>query len=155
MVVSRPQSPDDRSSAIQRGSTGPTGPPPPSGFAGSGPTGTISSGGSPNRANIRRSGARAHPHYQDRHEEYMLVTREDLTEVRAFGWMQQSLFGAGTFFFSGAFWLIMELLAHELKFTAWIGMCLISMAFGGILLGIGFAMFMLRQNRLNKYFSEE
>jgi len=68
--------------------------------------------------------------------------------------MEQSLFGVGAFFFSGAFWLVIELLAHEFKFTAWIGMCLISMAFGGLCFVVGLVMFGLRQRRLDKYFDE-
>jgi hypothetical protein len=57
------------------------------------------------------SGASAYPHYRDRHEVYILVTKDDLKETRILGWIQQTLFGIGTFFFSGAFWLLMELLS--------------------------------------------
>jgi hypothetical protein len=56
------------------------------------------------------------------------VTRDDLREVRELGWLERALFGVGTFFFSGAFWLVFELLAHQdhTEFNAWIGMCLLS-----------------------------
>src|SRR5258708_6349401 len=66
-------------------------------------------------------GAQAVPHYRHRHEEYVLVTQDDLREIRAFGWLQQSLFGVGSFFFSGAFWVFIQLLAQQEKFefTAW------------------------------------
>jgi hypothetical protein len=105
-------------------------------------------------------GAKAHPKYHDRHEEYVLVTRDDLREIRALGWTQQALFGAGTFFFSGAFWLFAELVAHEeqegkYEFTAWMGMCLVSMAAGALLGGAGLFFYSLRQKRLDKYFKEE
>lgn len=99
-------------------------------------------------------GARVHAHYQDRHEEYVLVTRDDLREIRTFGWMQQVLFGIGMFLFSGAFWLLMELIANEqhFEFTLWMGMCIISMAGGGIIGIVGLVIFTLRQKRLGKYF---
>jgi hypothetical protein len=59
--------------------------------------------------------------------------------------------------FSGAFWLIIELMAHQEKFefTPWIGVCIISMAAGVILAAVGLVMFSLRQKRLNKYFVPE
>jgi hypothetical protein len=99
-------------------------------------------------------GARAYAHYQDRHEEYVLVIRDDLREIRSLGWLQQSLFGIGTFFFSGAFWLLIELMAHQERFeiTAWMGMCLLSILFGVTLAVVGLVLFSLRQRRLNKYF---
>jgi hypothetical protein len=62
----------------------------------------------PRRATGGGGGARAHAYYQDRHEEYILVTKDDFREIQAFGWIQQALFGIGTFFFSGAFWLLMN-----------------------------------------------
>ena len=84
------------------------------------------------------------------------MTRDDLREVRAFGWMQQVLFGAGTSLFSGAFWLLMALLANEqhFEFTAWMGMCVIGMVAGAALGLIGLVIFNLRQKRLDKYFLE-
>src|SRR5262245_53097634 len=90
-----------------------------------------------------KEGAKAVPYYHDRHEEYELVTRDDLREIRAFGWLQQSLFGVGAFFFSGAFWLLIQLLAQQEKveFTAWMGMCLISIVFGVVVAGIGLVLF--------------
>jgi hypothetical protein len=106
------------------------------------------------------AGARVHAKYYDRHEEYVPVTRDDLREIRAFGWMQQSLFGVGTFFFSGAFWVLVELLAHQeqagkYEFTAWMGMCVVSMTAGTLLAGVGLIFHSLRQRRLDKYFREE
>jgi hypothetical protein len=98
-------------------------------------------------------GAQAVPHYRDRHEEYELVTRDDLREVRAFGWLQQSLFGVGTFLL-GFLWLLIQLLAQQEKFefTAWMGMYLIGIAAGLVFVGIGLVLFYLKQKRLQKYF---
>jgi hypothetical protein len=106
------------------------------------------------RATGLQGGAQAVPHYRDRHEEYMLVTKDDLREIRALGWLQQTLFGAGTFFFSGAFWLLAELMSHQehFEFTAWMGMCVISILAGLIVAAIGLILFGLRQKRLDKYF---
>jgi hypothetical protein len=102
-------------------------------------------------------GARVHPHYQDRHEEYVLVIRDDLREIRSLGWLQQSLFGVGTFFFSGAFWLMIELMAHQerFEFTAWMGECVLSVLFGIVLAVVGLVLFTLRQRRLSKYFNQQ
>lgn len=102
------------------------------------------------------SGAQAFAHYEDRHERYILMTRDDLREIRTFGWLQEAIFGVGMFFFSGAFWLLAELLAHEEKqpkfeFTAWMGMCCVSMVFGLVLAAASLIMFWLRLKRLNKY----
>jgi hypothetical protein len=102
-------------------------------------------------------GARAVAHYEDRHERYVLVTKDDLREIKGFGWLQQSLFGAGAFLFSGAFWLLINLLSEQTKyqFTSWMGMCVISMIAGAMLSGVGIIMFVMRQKRLNKYISYE
>ena len=82
------------------------------------------------------------------------MTRDDLREVKEIGWLQQALFGVGTFFFSGAFWLLMDILAHQEKYelNAWISMCLLSMGFGGIIGLVGLRLFVLKQKRLDKYF---
>jgi len=97
--------------------------------------------------------------YHHRHEEYVLVIRDDLQEIKTFGWLQQVLFGTGVFFFSGAFWLLMELLAHQemeekgkFEFTAWMAMCVLSMGFGATLSLVALILFWLRQRRLTKYF---
>lgn len=83
------------------------------------------------------------------------MTRDELREIRAFGWLQQTLYGIGTFFFSGAFWLLVDLLAHQehYGFTARMGMCVVSMVFGGVIASVGLIMFGLRQRRLNKHFA--
>jgi hypothetical protein len=109
------------------------------------------------RAAVGGEGAKAHPRYRDRHEDYILVTQDDLREIKTLGWVQQALYGTGTFFFSGAFWLIMELMAHQEKFefTPWMGVCIISMASGVVLAVVGLIMFSMRQKRLSKYFIPE
>lgn len=103
-----------------------------------------------------KGGARVHPVYSDRHEEYALVTKDDLREFKAFSWMQESLLGCGVFFFSGAFWLLCELLAHQaetskFELTPWMFVCFVSMSFGIILTALAFGMFVLKQKRLKKY----
>jgi hypothetical protein len=50
-------------------------------------------------------------HHRD--EDYFLVIRDDLKDAKAFGWMQQALYGVGTFLFSGAFWLLADLIANQ------------------------------------------
>ena len=99
-------------------------------------------------------GARVHHRYHDRTEDTIAVTRDDLREIKAVGWIQQSFSTLGTFFFSGAFWLLFELMAHQEKFefTAWMGMCVVSIIAGGALASAGWIMFALKQKRLNKYF---
>jgi cytosine/uracil/thiamine/allantoin permease len=88
------------------------------------------------------------------------VTRDDLREVKAFGWLQQGLLTLGTFFFSGAFWLLAELFAHQeaegiTQFTAWMGMCVVSMIFGIALIITAIVFYALKQKRLNKYLVEQ
>jgi hypothetical protein len=112
-------------------------------------------GASKKRENTKH-GAQAVPHYEDRHEDYILVTADDLREIRAFGWLQQSIFGTGAFFFSGAFWLFCEILSNQQKFefTPWMGMCAVSMVFGAVLVGVSGIMFWLKQKRQKKYVSK-
>lgn len=89
-----------------------------------------------------------------RYVEYVYVTRDDLREIRDGNALQQLLFGVGTFFFSGAFWLSLELLAHQERFaiTPWITACGLSMLFGLTLAVVGLRLQWMRQDRLNKYF---
>jgi len=109
-----------------------------------------SGGGQTGRGRVRQK-------IHDRVEEYVYVTRDDLREIRTIGWLQQFLFGMGTFFFSGAFWLLIELIAHqrEFEFTAWMGMCIVSITAGITVAAVGLVMFFLRKKRLDKYFPEE
>jgi hypothetical protein len=81
------------------------------------------------------------------------VTRDDLHEIREFGWLQQSLIGVGAFF-CGAFWLLIELASHQEKFefTVWMVLCTVSIFFGLVLMGLGLRLITLKQRRLDKYF---
>jgi predicted transporter len=85
------------------------------------------------------------------------VTKDDLREIKGFGWLQQGLFGSGTFFFSGAFWLLAELVSHNEKseFTSWMAMCILSILFGLVLISIGLFLHYLREKKLDKYFKAE
>jgi hypothetical protein len=85
----------------------------------------------------------------------MIVTQDDLREIKTLGWIQQSIYGAGIFFFSGAFCLIMELIASQEKFefTPWMGVCITSMAAGVVFGGVGLIIFSMRQKLLNKCFA--
>lgn len=82
------------------------------------------------------------------------MTRDDLREIRSLGWLQQSMFGVGTFLFSGAFWLFCSIVAEQktFEFTSWMGMCVISMICGVALGAVGLTLFGMKQKRLNKYF---
>ena len=102
-------------------------------------------------------GAKARPRYHHRDEDYILVTRDDLREIKGFGWLQQGLLSVGTFFFSGAFWLFAELLANQEKFafTAWLAMCVVSMGSGAVLIVASLIFYSMRQKRLDKYFGNQ
>jgi hypothetical protein len=104
-----------------------------------------------------RSQGRVVHRVHGRTEDYVYVTRNDLREIKTFGWLHQSLMGVGTFFFSGAFWLLIELLAHQehVTFTAWMGMCLLSIAFGAALIVVGLCIFSLKQKKIDNYFEHE
>jgi hypothetical protein len=101
-------------------------------------------------------GARHIPHYSDQHENYITVSPSILRELSTFGWLQEGLGAAGTFFFSGAFWLLVTLLVEHLeeikKYAPWLMLCVISMIFGGILIWIGYSHFRLKQDRINDIF---
>jgi hypothetical protein len=102
-------------------------------------------------------GAKVHNHYKLRHEEYVPVTRDDLREIQMYGWMHQLLFGVGSFLFSGAFWLLIELLIKE-KFSdivPWVLACGACIAAGGALSGVGLVLFFMKQKRLEKYFHDD
>jgi hypothetical protein len=90
----------------------------------------------------------------DRYVEYVYVTPDDLRETREINALQEVLFGVGTFFFSGAFWLLLHLLAHQDRFaiTAWMAACALSMLFGLTLAIVGLRLQWMRQDRLKKYF---
>jgi energy-converting hydrogenase Eha subunit G len=103
-------------------------------------------------------GAQAHPTYYDRHEEYALVTKEDLREVSTIGWLQEGAAGFGLFFLSGAFWLLVTLIAEHGKdpnFYPWYLACAVISVCGGILVFVGARLFLLKQARLEKYFPQE
>lgn len=93
----------------------------------------------------KAGGARHIAHYHDQHEDYIPVSRSLLRELSSFGWLQEGAGAAGMFFFSGAFWLLITLLAEhssELdQFAAWIAFCGISILFGGVLIWIGYRHF--------------
>lgn len=85
------------------------------------------------------------------------MTLDDLREIKGFGWLQQAMFGMGMFFFSGAFWLLMAILADQkkLEITPWMGMCGLSIIFGFSLMAVGVVIHYLRNKRLDKYFKED
>jgi len=85
------------------------------------------------------------------------VSRADLRDVSTFGWLQEGVGGLGMFFASGAFWLLAAIFvehSHELnKVAAWIIMCVLSIAFGCVLMWISHKHFKLKQQRIEDYFS--
>ena len=102
-------------------------------------------------------GAKTIARYRHRYEDYIPVTLDDLREIKGFGWLQQAMFGMGMFFFSGAFWLLMAILADQkkLEITPWMGMCGLSIIFGFSLMAVGVVIHYLRNKRLDKYFKED
>ncbi len=103
-------------------------------------------------------GARHIPHYLDQHEEYIPVSRPLLEELSTFGWLQEGAAAAGTFFFSGAFWLLVTLLVEHNdeipKYAPWLLTCIVSMLFGAALVWVGYHHFRLKQNRIREIFRE-
>jgi hypothetical protein len=151
------------------GPSGPVGRPTPDsgmpatiGGGGTGPTGPTRAASSLNPETIKRTegksrSGKVHHRIHDRTEEYVYVTRGDLRELLTYGWLHQSLTGVGTFFFSGAFWLLAELLAHQehFIFTSWMATCIISMIFGAVLASCGIIIFRVKQKKLEHYFPIE
>jgi hypothetical protein len=92
----------------------------------------------------------------DRTDEYVYVTRDDLREVKTFGWLQQLLSSVGTFLFSGAFWLAATLLAEHWgeskKFVPWFVVCTVSAIAGAALFCVSLVLSWQKSKRLDKYF---
>jgi len=105
------------------------------------------------------SGARHIPRYLDKHEEYVPVSRPLLRELSTLALLQEGVGAAGAFFFSGPFWLIINILVEhstDLKtYAPWLILCCISMLFGAVLIWIGYNHFRLKQRRIEDIFSEE
>jgi hypothetical protein len=97
------------------------------------------------------------PRYHDRVEDYAYVTEADLKEAVDLSIVQQVMIQVGTFFFSGAFWLLAELIIREGKtdqfqFTPWMAVCILSVMFGAVLWLAGWFLFRMKQKKLTKYF---
>jgi len=103
-------------------------------------------------------GARHIAHYHDQHEDYVPVSRPLLQELSTFGWLQEGAGGAGMFFFSGAFWLLVTMLFEHSdefgKYIPWLLLCVVSMIFGGVLIWVGYRHFQLKQNRIQDIFRD-
>jgi hypothetical protein len=101
------------------------------------------------------------PQYHSRIEEYAYVTQADLREAVSLGVLQQVLIQTGTFFFSGAFWLFIDLIIRQAEGSApfrptpWMGVCLLSIVFGVVLAVAGWAIFLMKQEKLRRYFATE
>jgi hypothetical protein len=90
--------------------------------------------------------------YHDQYEDYVSMSRPLLRELSSFGWLQEWSGAGGMFFFSGAFWLLVAILAEhgsELgKYAPWLVVCLLSIVFGCILIWIGYVNFQIKQGRI-------
>lgn len=119
---------------------------------------------SPPPAERKRGGGRSQDQgkvtfqYHGRVEHYAYVTESDLREAVEFGFLHQVLIQSGTFFFSGAFWLLTELVIKQteispsFKITPWMGVCGLSMLFGSVLNFAGWRLYVAKQKKLEKYF---
>jgi len=62
------------------------------------------------------------------------------------------------FFVSGAFWLLPVIFIEHAKdmkdHWAWVGMCLLSIVFGGVLLWVSHRHFKMRERRIKDYFED-
>ena len=121
-------------------------------------TSRIRRSASSSRKRDEGDGARHIPHYLEQHEDYVPVNRPLLRELSSFGWLQEGCGAAGTFFFSGAFWLFFTMLFEHSdeykKYVPWFLMCIVSMIFGLALLGVGYSHFKLKQDRISDIFRE-
>jgi hypothetical protein len=91
------------------------------------------------------TGARYIPHYHDRHEDHVSVSPSDLRRLSDFALLQEGVGAAGVFFLSGAFWLLVTLLAEHWKeyiqYMPWFVTCVISILFGAVLMWVGWVNF--------------
>ena len=87
------------------------------------------------------------------------MRRSDLREIAKFGWLEEGIGAAGTFFVSGAFWTLATLLIEH--YGAWeehwagFGLCVICIIFGAVLLWIARSHFQMREDRINDYFEDK
>src|ERR1700675_4641133 len=104
------------------------------------------------------TGARIHHEYHDRIEDTVAVTRDDLREISTVGWLQEGAAGIGMFFLSGAFWLLITLIAEHGRnsdFYPWYLACLVIIACGAAVTSIGLVLLRTKRRRLHKYFDRE
>lgn len=106
------------------------------------------------------SGSQFKHRYYDRTEDVVPVTRSDLREIAEFGWLEEGVGAAGMFFASGAFWQLPVIFVehgNDMKGAhwAWVGACVLSIAFGGVLLWIASRHFKMRDQRVKHYFKSE
>lgn len=88
-----------------------------------------------------------------RNLEFVPVTRDELLEMKEFGWLQQFVFAFGMFFISGALWPLIDFFATGKEKL--VSMYIISTIAGLVLLIVWFILFVQKQRRLNKYFPKE
>lgn len=100
------------------------------------------------------TGATVTPNYLARTEDYVAASRADLKEIHTFGWVEQTLMGAGMFFCSGASWQTVSIFASQTDFqmTAWAASCIACAILGGIAMLCGVAIFRVKQEKIEKYF---
>jgi len=114
-------------------------------------------GGGEEDSKRHKRSARVRPTYSDREEEYVLVTNDDLREIATFSRTERVLWDVGLFFVSGAFWLLIELIAHqaseEKKFeiTSWMIFCAACVVMGAAVMYAGHSMRDMKSKRLSKY----
>ena len=103
-------------------------------------------------------GARIDNHYIHRTEDAIAVRRSDLHEISKFGWLEEGCGASGVFFFSGAFWLLVTLLAEHMSeyhaYIPWFILCFVCMVFGAVLIWLAHNHFTMRQLRIAAYFDD-
>lgn len=84
------------------------------------------------------------------------MNERDLRELLTIDAVQQLMMAVGTFFASGATWLAIEKLMEQDKFqiTPLLGVCGVSIVFGGALFVAGFVLYIMRRQKIRDIFSE-
>lgn len=103
-----------------------------------------------------KTGAVHRPTYLDSTQEYALVSRRDLIELSQFGWLQHGCGAAGVFLaslgVSTAASLFAEHSAELGKYWAGFATSGFSFCCGVVLLGVGYAHFVMRDRRIRALF---
>lgn len=104
---------------------------------------------------VNPEGARVDAIYIHRQQEYVSVSRTDLSDFMELDTVTLVLWSSGGFFFSGATWLFIQHIFDVGQIGSEGLFCLLSMAFGAALGFAGWRMHKMKRRRIEAVFKRE